>query len=83
MGERGKGDGKMEMMGLVFSTHGLRGGSLSSCAAEECCRGWKAFSIDLVTVKYTQHNLSYGLLLPKVNPYCVLTTRRGGLLTWC
>lgn len=55
MGCRGKGDGEMEMMGVVFSTHELRVGSLGSCAAKECCGGWEAFSIDLVPVTYSLH----------------------------
>lgn len=53
MGEGTKGGREMEMMGVVFSTHELRGGSLSSCAVEECCGGWEAFSIDLVPATYT------------------------------
>lgn len=81
--ERGEGRWKtMEMMGVGFNTHELRGGSLGSCAAEECCWGWKAVSIDLVPAKDTQRNPSLGLLLPKVDLYCVLTMRRDGLLTY-
>lgn len=43
--------------------------------------GWLFLSVDLVPVTYT--NISLGLLLPKVNPYCMLTTGEGGLFTWC
>lgn len=41
---REKGIGEMEGMGVVFSNHELKAGSLGSCAAEECCGGWKASS---------------------------------------
>lgn len=34
----------MEMMGVVFKTLELRGGSLGSYDAEEC-GGWMAFSV--------------------------------------
>lgn len=44
----------MEMMGVVFRTYELRGGSSGSCVAEECWLGWKALSTDLVAAKYTQ-----------------------------
>ena len=75
---------EMEIMGVVFSTHELKGGSLGSCAAEECCWGWEAFFVDLVSHYVdTNMNLFFGLLLPKVSHFSVWTTRGVGLLTWC
>lgn len=44
----------MEMMGVVFKTHELRGGSSGSCAAVECWWGWKALSVDLISAKCIQ-----------------------------
>lgn len=51
---KGEGNRKMEVMGVVVRAYELRGGSLGSCVAEECWWGWKALSIDLLAVKYTQ-----------------------------
>lgn len=80
---RGEGDGKMEMMGVVFRTYELRGGSSGSCVAEECWLGWKALSTDLVAAKYTQAGPFPLVYYYQYIYYCVSTIKWGGLLTWC
>lgn len=64
----GIGDVKMEMMGEVFRTHELGGGSMGSCAREECSGGGQLFLSNLsLFLVYTNNNLSTSLLSPKLN----------------
>lgn len=63
----GDGDGwekrwiRMEMMGVVVSTHELRVGSFGSCVAEECCRGMVIF-LNLVPILYIYKRIQTTLL---------------------